>query len=154
MNELIFVDFDDTLCLHTHKIDSAWWITVPPELIVHNAYKESARNEALIKWLKWKQEDESAQIYVLSAAASFMMEAKKFWMQENCPEITVNKYISVSIDVSKADVIEAYHRLDTIMNNNCRIYYIDDSDHDRMAAEALNLKNVIIRSPQYITNFS
>jgi hypothetical protein len=148
MYDKIFVDFDDTLCLHPHRISSRHFITSPPEHIAKHAYKDSCVNSALVAWLHQKQTDDKAQIYLITSASTFMVAAKKIWIQRNCPELEISDYIGVSVDVDKASVLEAYRK---IFPREMRMYYIDDSASERAKSEKA-LEGVIIRSPQWISN--
>ena len=91
MYDKIFVDFDDTLCLHSHKIDYKRFITAPSEYISDEAYKDSILNNSLYEWLLGKQNDSKsrAQVYILTSASSFMLEAKKIWIKMHCPKLDI-----------------------------------------------------------------
>lgn len=148
MHDKIFVDFDDTLCLHPHRISSRKYITSPPEYIAEHAYKESVINSALVAWLKRKQTDDKARLYLITSASTFMVAAKKLWIEKNCPELTFTDFIGVSVDTDKTSVIEAYRK---IFPDDMRMYYIEDSFSERAKTEKA-VDGVIIRSPQWIAN--
>ncbi|MBP3783867.1 MAG: hypothetical protein J6I68_11530 [Butyrivibrio sp.] len=150
MNDKIFIDFDDTICLHSHRISSRHFITSPPEYIAKKAYEESMLNKKLYDWLLHKQEDPNSKavVYVMSSASSFMLEAKKIWVSEHCPGLNVLDYIGVSVDVDKTSVLEAYRK---VFPREMKMYYIEDSFSERAKSEK-TLEGVIIRSPQWIDN--
>jgi len=148
MHDKIFVDFDDTLCLHPHGISSSKYITSPPEYIAEHAYKDSCVNSSLVAWLHKKQTDEKAQLYLITSASTFMVAAKRIWIEKNCPELTFADYIGVSVDTDKTSVIEAYRK---IFPGDRRMYYIEDSFSERAKTEKA-VEGVIVRSPQWISN--
>ena len=153
MYDKIFVDFDDTLCLHSHKIDSKRFITTSSEYISDEAYKDSILNNSLYEWLLEKQNDpkSQAQVYILTAASSFMLEAKKTWIKMHCPKLDILDFIGVSIDVTKADIVEAYSKVykERPLTAETNIFFIDDNPADRHSVKEA-CDRVIVMSPQYI----
>lgn len=156
MNDVIFIDFDDTLCLHPHRISAKKYITSPPDYIARHAYKDSAPNTHLIKWLKEKQENDKAKIIVISSASSYMMAAKKIWVEKHCQSLEINDYIGVSVDAGKEDVVYAYFKTYNEAvghKDDFKMYFIDDSFSERAKMEKA-VPGVIVRSPQWIANYN
>lgn len=135
----IFVDFDDTLCLHRSSIKSDLCIN-----IVKEPYLSSEPNYKLIEYLKIKNND-GYKIILVTNASSFMLEHKKKWINKICPQLFY-AYESFSIDCSKQEYIERMldeHDIEDAI-------YIDDSASERAKAEYIN--NLIVYSPQIIAN--
>lgn len=157
MYDKIFVDFDDTLCLHSHKIDSKYFITAPFEYISNEAYKDSILNKSLYEWLLEKQNNpkSQAQVYMITLASTFMLEAKKIWTKMYCPELNILDFIGVSIDVTKSDIVEAYSKLEEerSLTAEPNIFFIDDSPSERHSVKE-TCNKVIVLSPQYIAELS
>lgn len=156
MNDVIFIDFDDTLCLHPHRVSTRKYITSSPEYIASHAYKNSVPNKGLVRWLKEKQENDRAKIIVMSSASSYMMAAKKIWIEKHCQELEINDYIGVSVDAGKDDVVYAYFKAyekSIGHKDDFKMYFIDDCFSERAKMEKA-VPEVIVRSPQWIANFN
>ena len=67
---MIFVDFDDTLCLHSKKLKTADLI------FTDNVFSKSVPNYPLIKKL-YKLREQDSDIILITMASSFMLERKK-----------------------------------------------------------------------------
>lgn len=148
MFDSIFVDFDNVLCLHSHDIHCKDYILSPAEYISEAAFKESAPNFPLIKWLKEKQHDYRTQIYVLTPASSFMVDALRLWIDEKCKDISISGIISYGSDVEKRDIIAAYFKIKT---TESRTFVIVDDPEERADISELSPK-LVVRSPQWIMN--
>ncbi len=147
---IIFVDFDDTLCLHRRSIRSEQYILGTPEYIAHFAYKESMKNKSLEQWLLNKQNSagEETKIIMLSKASSIMFEAKKIWMSKNMPDVKLYESYSLSEDIgSKVVIVEAYVK----QNSGEHIFFIDDDASERRKVEE-RCPNVTVVSPQFLQN--
>lgn len=152
MNKKIFIDFDDTICLHKGKIRTEKYIRMLPEEIVVQAYENSQLNTSLYKWLINLQQNRQwdVKIYLLTHSSSFMLEAKKLWLEDNCPDIEFTDYIAISYDISKIDVIQSYYEA---YGNACKIIVVDDDPTYRNALEDAN-NQIVIYNPQFLSNRS
>lgn len=150
MERLIFVDFDDTMCLYTHKIHTERFVIYPPEVIADKCYKESVVNNHLYKWLLAQQKEGTVKpkIKVITTACSLMLEAKKIWVRKHFPELRVDEFNTTSVELSKAEIINAY--IEDADRLNTEVYFIDDSLSERHSVEALP-HHVHVMSPQYIS---
>ncbi len=144
MEKLIFADFDDTLCLHAYRIDTSKYATYPPDYIAKTAYRDSIPNRLLLEHLRREQQKRGLEIYILTASSSFMLEAKKIWLRSQYPEIAIKRWIGISIDTSKEDIIREYAE-----KRDAEILFVDDSAKDRAEVEALPFRNIKVYSPQY-----
>ena len=131
---VVFVGFDDTLCLHSRSVAS--------KDFTHggNPYVDSKLNSILVDVLQ-RYKTKGRRIVVLTAASSFMLEHKVKYFQEQCPGL-IDEFVSVSIDCSKAEYIQQFIEAEE------SIVFIDDSGKDR--AEVEKLKGVAVYSPQEI----
>lgn len=132
---MVFVDFDDTLCLHRKEIDSKNFICEG------NAYLSSVPNKPLIDKL-YALKQEGHKIVLLTMASAFMLKHKIEWCEKNCPDL-INDYEGLSIDCSKKDYIS---QISNSVSNNEVILFIDDSHVERHQVEELD--KVIVYSPQ------
>lgn len=146
-NKTIFVDFDDTLCLHKYKI------VVYNQCIFNNAkfasekmYQKSSANILLIKYLE-EQQKQGAKLILLTSSCSKMLEIKKYWLKQCCENLIFDDYISVSIDITKTEIMLAYSKFYKISQSN--IEFIDDSCKERWEAE---YHGIITYNPQIIAN--
>lgn len=135
MKNFIFVDFDDTLCLHKKKIESANFIAFNALDICDTVYKDSIPNKALINYL-YKKQNEDYLIIMLTSACSKMLDIKKVWCIKHCPEL-FDDYISVSIDISKSEIMDAFIKRYNLNPSDC--IFIDDNCEERWLAERLNI---------------
>ena len=140
----IFVDFDDTLCLHNKKIQTEKYLFKSPDYICVVAYKESIPNTALHLWLKDRQR-EGALVFMMTNASRGMWEAKKMWLDRTFPDVIFSDYIFVNEDADKESHIRAY----TKMYPEERVYFIDDDGAERAKVEQ-TCGNVITYSPQWL----
>lgn len=129
----IFVDFDDTLCLHISAIESSKYLSEYP-------YANSVPNRILIDWLYTTKP--KYDVVLLTKASSFMLEHKKKWCGVVCPGL-IDEFVGLSVDCSKKDYI-ANFRGDNV--------FIDDSAAERSAAETL--QNCRVLSPQLVMDGS
>lgn len=144
INKIIFVDFDDTLCLHKKNIYSEKYLAYNPLDICDTVYKDSIPNDKLIKYLYKKKETEDCYIMLLTSACSRMLEIKKVWCTKHCPGL-FDDYFAVSIDASKTEIMEAF--IDRLGLDKKECLFIDDSCSDRKNAEIYGIQ---ILSPQII----
>lgn len=128
---MVFVDFDDTLCLHKSTINSRI-------IRQDDFYKHSIPNNTLIKILQEYKDKTGDSVILLTMASSFMLEHKKEWCNKHCNGL-IDGFISLSVDCSKAEYIN---------NFDGAIVFIDDSAKERSEVEKLN--NTVVLSPQYI----
>ena len=140
MKKLIFVDFDDTLCLHSSCIAYI-------DLLLTNKkdiFKDSIPNYPLIRSLEEESKDPETGIFLISASCSLFMPYKEDWCSKNCSKVKFTDYIGSSIDASKAEIIEGFRHRYNLRPED--IIYIDDSATERKAALAYNFK---VYSPTY-----
>lgn len=140
MKKLIFVDFDDTLCLHNSCIAHRDLLLADKKDI----FKDSIPNYPLIRYLEEESKDPEIGIFLLSACCSLVMPYKEVWCSKNCSKVKFTDYIGSSIDASKAEIIEGFRRRYNLRPED--IIYIDDSITERKAALAYNFK---VYSPTY-----
>lgn len=136
-NNYIFVDFDDTLCLHKKTIYCDKYIFANT-----NPYTNSIPNKKLMDFLI-KKSKEKYKIILLTYASSFMLQHKIKWCSNNC-SFKFYDYIGLGIDCSKSLYIKKISN----KKNIGKIIFIDDNNVDRQNCE--NIKNLQILSPQYL----
>ena len=76
MKKLIFVDFDDTLCLYSS------WVSYQTLLLAGNnmtldILKDSVPNYPLIEYLEKESEDPETAIFLISARCSLFIPVKR-----------------------------------------------------------------------------
>lgn len=132
MRKTIFVDFDDTLCLHLYrnKVDKHIFDEIPEACDYF--YNECELNVPLYSYLA--REQENCDVILLSSASSKMLDIKKFWLDKYCPKLKFKDYIAVSIDINKSQIMLAYsQKFDVPIGD---IVFIDDSRDERWSAES------------------
>ena len=107
MAKTIFVDFDDTLCLHRFNVYVDERMFEETHKACELFYANSELNLALYKYLDDMQKD-GAKIILLTSACSKMLDIKKYWIEKNCPLVKFDDYIAVSIDINKAQIMFEY----------------------------------------------
>ena len=122
----IFVDFDDTLCLHKEPIRTEMHMFESIETACKKFYKNSKANLELLDYLEHFKE-EGTRIILLSACNSKMIEIKKEWCKNHCNNL-FDDYIGSSVDLSKSDIIKAYAEF--INEDILEMSLIDDSDKE------------------------
>lgn len=146
MEKVIFVDFDDTICLHRFhiQIDERMFYSInkASELF----YENSELNHQLYKYLLEEQK-KGANIVLLSSACSKMLDIKKHWLNQNCNLLKFNDFIASSIDISKTDIMCSYAKYNNIDIND--IVLIDDNCTERKDAQK---KGILTFNPQLIMN--
>lgn len=143
MKKLIFVDFDDTLCLHSS------WVSYQTLLLAGNdmtldILKDSVPNYPLIEYLEKESEDPETAIFLISASCSLFIPYKKRWCDQYCSKVRFTDYIGSSIEASKAIIMEGYRRQYNLKPED--VIYIDDWATERKAALEYNFK---VYSPTY-----
>lgn len=109
-------------------------------------YQESSANILLIKYLE-EQQKQGAKLMLLTSSCSKMLEIKKHWLKQYCENLVFEDYISVSIDITKTEIILAYSKFSRIPISN--IEFIDDSCKERSDAEHYEIATY---NPQLIAN--
>lgn len=134
----IFVDFDDTLCIHPEPIKTELHMFEDVKKACEHFYHRSKVNLELIDYLEHFKE-EGSYIILLSACNSKMLEIKKEWCHQKCPSI-FDDYIGSSVDLSKSDIIKAFadHKNEDILD----MTLIDDSDKDLSEATRIGIPAV------------
>lgn len=146
MAKIIFVDFDDTLCLHRFNIYIDERMFEETNKACEMFYAKSELNLALYKYLTNMQKD-GAKIILLTSACSKMLDIKKYWIEKNCPLAIFDDYIAVSIDINKAQIMIEYARHNKI--DISEIIFIDDNCTERKYAQE---KGILTYNPQLIMN--
>ena len=132
MYKFIFVDFDDTLCVHTEYLNDMYkqYLCERAEVICSNVYKNSLPNTVLISYLK-ERKQEGTHIVLISSANSILLGAKQVWCDTNVRGL-IDSYIATSIEMTKVDVIESY--LNYYHLDKSDVLFIDDSWSERHKA--------------------
>lgn len=138
-NIYIFVDFDDTLCIHPQPIETSTHMFEYPVVACKNFYSTSKVNNELIDYLKLEKE-EGKHIILLTACNSKMLEIKKAWCKDNCSDL-FDDYISSSVDLSKSKIIKAFSEYHDIDIHDMLL--IDDNSKE--IEEAKNLKIQVMK---------
>ena len=146
MEKVIFVDFDDTICLHRSHIYIDDRMFYPIDKACEMFYKNSEPNHQLYKYLIEEQKN-GARLILLSSASSTMLRIKEFWLKNNCPLLRFDDYISASIDIDKTNIMCAYAKHYNIDISN--LIFIDDSCIERKTAEKYG---ILTFNPQLIMN--
>ena len=146
MKKVIFVDFDDTICLHKFHIDVDERLFDEVSVACENFYSKSDLNKSLYNYLI-EMKKNGARIILLTSACSKMLDIKKYWIEKNCSLVKFDDYISASIDINKTQIMQAYAK-----HNNTDIkdiILIDDSCIERRVAEECGF---LTYNPQLIMN--
>lgn len=122
----LFVDFDDTLCVHPEPIKTELYMFETIEKACEKFYHKSKLNLELLDYLEHFKE-EGVEIILLSTCNSKMIEIKKEWCRKYCPDI-FDDYIGASMDLSKTEIIKAY----AVFKNEelLEMALIDDNDNE------------------------
>ena len=146
MKKTIFVDFDDTLCLHRFNLYIDARIFEKVDVACDKFYNQSELNKELYKYLIDMKKN-GYEIILLSSACSKMLDVKKYWIEKYCPLVKFNDYIAVSIDIDKTKIMceyAKYHKIDT-----SDLIFIDDNCTERKCASEMG---ILTYSPQLIMN--
>ena len=146
MTKTVFVDFDDTICLHRHEVEKNEKMFFEKEKACEILYKDSEVNIALYNYLI-ELKNFGYQVILLSASCSKLFELKKYWLEKNCPLLKFDDYISVSIDINKTQIMLAYVKYKNMKVED--IMLIDDLNIERWSAEKEGIKTL---NPQLIMN--
>ncbi len=146
VKRVIFVDFDDTICLHNVHIcvDDRMFLNINEAS--EKFYAKSEINQPLNKYLV-NEKNNGATIILLTSACSKMLDIKKYWLRTNCPLIEFDDYISASIDINKTQIMLSYAKYNKIDISS--IVLIDDSCIERKIAEESGISTY---NPQLIMN--
>ncbi len=143
----IFVDFDNTLCLHMNRINYADsnLLFGDSETACEKWFKHSIVNETLIEYLE-EQRLRNTVIILLSDSGSTQLEAKKLWVEQNCPPQLFSRIVATSIDCGKLLYIKSYM---TYMGLSAQdILLIDDTPDTYNTASVRGICDIV--TPQYI----
>lgn len=140
--QYIFVDFDDTLCIHPNPIKTELHMFEDVKTACENFYSNSKVNLDIIDYLE-HYKSEGAYIILLSACNSKMLEIKKEWCNINCPDL-FDDYIGSSVDLSKSEIIMAFAAYKNVDIED--ISLIDDNDEEldkatKMGIPAIDAKD-------------
>ena len=143
----IFVDFDDTLCLHTSWRPITEDCLRDPREAAEILFCYSKLNIPVYQYLLKKQA-EGNTVCLISQASNIMLEVKKCWLSKHCPDLQFARYISIARgENTKADIMrlfQKYYHLD-----KSDILLIDDKSAERWEAEGAGFKSA---NPQLIAN--
>lgn len=144
--KVIFVDFDDTLCVHTEYLNDKYkqFLFCDPETLCEKIYRSSLVNHILLTKLTQLKNEYNAQVILISSANSLLLDAKKHWCMQHCPDL-FNQFISSSIELTKADIILSYCTHEHL--NEREVLFVDDSWREREQALHMNIHAV---TPQEI----
>lgn len=145
-NKTIFIDFDDTLCLHKYENKVTENIFNEASFASEEMFHGCSANVLLIKYLE-EQQKLGARLIVLTSASSKMLEVKKNWIKQHCKNLMFDDYISVSIDITKAKIMLHYSKFYNIPLKN--IEFIDDARNERWDAEH---SGIVTYNPQLVAN--
>lgn len=146
MKKTIFVDFDDTLCLHKFNLYTDARIFENLDNACDKFYNQSELNKQLYSYLI-DMKKSGNEIILLSSACSKMLEIKKYWIEKYCPLVRFDDYIAVSIDIDKTKIMCEYAKYHKIDISN--IIFIDDNCTERKCALEMG---ILTYSPQLIMN--
>ena len=146
MEKVIFVDFDDTLCLHRLNVYTDSRIFEKVDVACSKFYCQSELNKKLYEYLIDAKHNGN-KIILLTSACSKMLEIKKYWIKQNCPLIDFDDYIAVSIDIDKSKIMSEYAKYNKIDISN--IIFIDDNCTERKYAQE---NGILTYNPQLIMN--
>lgn len=126
----LFVDFDDTLCIHPEPIKTENFMFEEKKDACQKFYGGSRLNIELLDYLEHFKA-EGVEIILLSACNSKMLEIKKEWCKVNCPNI-FDDYIGSSVDLTKTEIIKAYASFKK--ENLLEMALIDDNENELQEA--------------------
>ena len=113
----VFVDFDNTLCLHKRPIDYTSADIMFPALPyniderVNRYFGNSIENTTLIDILKkMKGMSLDTKFYILTTAGSKQRDLKLLWLTKHDLHEFFDEVLSVSDDCSKSEVIASYKK--------------------------------------------
>ena len=145
--KFVFVDFDDTLCLHSGIIDTEKYLFTRPCRVAKQAYSKSRLNSTLVYYLQ-KLKKDGYTVILLTSACSKILSADKSWCAKYCPKL-FDDFISSGEDISKIEILKAYKKRYKIKGKD-DIILIDDKCFIRKMAEKEGFKTF---SPQYLQNY-
>ena len=105
------------------------------------SYSTSVPNKALINQL-YELKENGNKMILLTMASSFMLEHKKVWCNENCPNL-FDDFVGLSIDCNKAEYIST---VCSSTDDSETHIFIDDNREERCLVEKLD--DVLVCSPQ------
>ena len=105
----IFVDFDETLCLHKQVIVYADDNPFKEKVSI---FKDSLLNSELAKYL-YNQKEAGAKIILLSTCNSVWLKKKREWVEAYCPDL-FDDFISSSVEMNKAQIVAAYMKVNNL----------------------------------------
>lgn len=120
---IVFVDFDNTLCVHSHPIDYTSNLLESKEDACTSWFKESYLDMTLVEYLVNLKET-NCKIILLSNSGSKQLEVKKYFCEKYVPDL-FDDYVGCSCDCSKYDFIKAYLQKHDLVYVQCLL--IDDS---------------------------
>ena len=104
--KVVFIDFDDTICLHKKPIDyaSSDVLFEPPEVAASKWFADSFLNIPLYDMMLSSGKKKAI---LLTQSGNTQLEAKKVWLANNAPQIDF-VFKSVSTDCPKYKYIESF----------------------------------------------
>ena len=122
----IFVDFDNTICLHRHPVDYASPIALFEDSLhaSRELFSDSLINQNLIDILSDIRESKDVIIGMLSSSGSIQLEIKKSWLKMAAPRLSFDFVYGVSVDCTKRQFIISFQKYYSIQPSECLL--IDD----------------------------
>ena len=145
MSKVIFVDFDDTLCLHRKEVRTEQAVWLGKEEGCKVAYGGSEPNHKVIQFVE-QEKKKGARVVLLSSANSKMLQLKECWCEKHCGGL-IDEFVGSSIDLTKTQVMQAYAEKEGL--DPGEIVFIDDRLAERLEAEKAG---ITVFSPQLIQN--
>ena len=121
----IFVDFDNTLCLHRYPINYASKSALFSSTDVAEKiwFRNSIPYQELIDKLSQLQQN-GVKIILLTSSGTKQLAAKKIWLNRHASNLHFDIIQAVSVDCSKAQYISAYIKYNHLETKECLM--IDD----------------------------
>lgn len=124
MKKVIFVDFDNTICLHRKPIEYG-----DPKVLFMDSEKACdcwfqnsvACKELITKLYEMKQK--GAELFLLTDSGSRQLESKKIWIKKNCDGLFTDCF-ATSVDAPKWAFIKSYMEYKGLAFEECML--IDD----------------------------
>ena len=143
----IFVDFDDTLCLHTHWRPLTEYCWAEPKDAVNKLFGHAQVNKPLYDYLLEKINN-GDKVYLLTQSSSLMLKIKMEWIKQKYPLLKFEDFVCMASDENtKANLMELFaqrYQLD-----HKQLLLIDDKSKERWQAEK---KGFLSTNPQLIAN--
>ena len=124
--KVIFLDFDNTICLHRHPVDYASPVALFEDSLQasRKLFSSSVINWELVDVLCNLRENNDVIIGMLSSSGSIQLEIKKVWLKTAVPRLKLDFVYGVSVDCTKKQFILSFQKYHSIQPSECIL--IDD----------------------------